>query len=460
MKKEQLIAQLKQLDSTVLAEFVISLLGEDRTLDLKIESLALRSNPEGLTRQAKSQIQSIKRGRRFIEYGESFQLAGRLSAIIDDIEQVILPHSPKSAFELTDLLLSIHSDVMNRVDDSGGVIGGEFLRANVLWLNAAKAWGNNNIDWLAKIYDLVEQEDYGVLDALLPNANLLLNEQQLRQLSWRYENEIRTQLKKEGTHNSYTRPTFELIKLTTKLHQVAQALADPELYEHATLLLSPTPNSMQIQSLVEQYLLFNQAEKALKWLDQPWTNDEITRYQLLNKVYELMNNKPKLREVREKIYQTTQTAEALNELIELLPEEEKQQVLSKAVDEAEQCNMLYIAIDKLVYLKQFEKAQNLILKRFKELPSVPYKRLNDYVKAFDKQKCLLAVIACYRVLTDDILDNAHSKAYNHAARYLKKLIALDSQIQDYQSLKTAEEYYQTLQELHGRKRSFWSRVND
>ncbi|MCX4026842.1 hypothetical protein H0A36_25450 [Endozoicomonas sp. SM1973] len=460
MKKEQLIAQLKQLNATELADFVISLLGEDRALDLRIESLALRSNPEGLTRQVKSQIQSIKRGRRFIEYGESFQLASRLAALIDDIEQVILPYSPKNAFELTDLLLFIHGSVMNRVDDSGGVVGGEFLRANVLWLKAAKAWGNESIDWLTKIYDLVAQEDYGVLDALLPNTHILLNEQQLKQLAWRYENEIRQQFKKEGTSNTTSRPTFELIKLSSKLHQVAEALADPELYEHATLLLSAMPNSLQIKSIVEQYVLFNQPKKALKWLDKPWQADELTRLQLLNKVYELMNDKPKLREVREQIYQTTQTAEALNELIELLHEEEKQLVLAKAVDEAEQCQTLYIAVDKLLYLKQYEKAQNLVLSRLDELARTFYSRLTDYVKVFEKQHCLLAVVACYRVLTNDILDNARSKAYSHAARYMKKLIELDNQIKNYQSLETAEQYYQTLQELHGRKRSFWSKISD
>jgi len=106
-----------------------------------------------------------------------------------------LTTSPKHAFEVVDRFLATAESVLNRVDDSGGAVGEIFRQAVLLWLTAAKARQEANVDWLERVYQLYQQNDYGVLDPLLPNAHLLLTQDQLKQLAWRYENELRKALK-------------------------------------------------------------------------------------------------------------------------------------------------------------------------------------------------------------------------------------------------------------------------
>lgn len=98
-----------------------------------------------------------------------------------------MANSPKHAFELVDKFLATAEPVLNRVDDSGGDVGEVYRQAVLLWLTAARGWQDASVDWPERVYQLYQQNDYGVLDPLLPNAHLLLSQDQLKQLAWRYE---------------------------------------------------------------------------------------------------------------------------------------------------------------------------------------------------------------------------------------------------------------------------------
>ncbi len=65
---------------------------------------------------------------------------------------------------------------------------------------------------------------------------------------------------------------------------------------------------------------------------------------------------------------------------------------------------------------------------------------------------------CYRALLEDILDDRRSRAYGHAARYLKRLGELDGVVESYAPAVDHEEYVGWLRDRHGRKRAFWRRV--
>jgi hypothetical protein len=79
-------------------------------------------------------------------------------------------------------------------------------------------------------------------------------------------------------------------------------------------------------------------------------------------------------------------------------------------------------------------------------------------KAFEKVDCNLAATACYRTLLLDILTQARSKAYGHGARYYKKLEALAKRVKEFESLPTHHAFVQQLHAAHGRKKSFWARL--
>ncbi len=71
----------------------------------------------------------------------------------------------------------------------------------MLWLMAAKARGDAKTDWLERVYQLAQNNDYSVLDPLLSNSHILLNKEKLQQLTVRYEAEFHQVLKTNNAND-------------------------------------------------------------------------------------------------------------------------------------------------------------------------------------------------------------------------------------------------------------------
>ena len=266
MNIDTLKEKLADIDADTLRDFIFGLYLQYPELSDKIEALTLANDPVALTRVLRKRIASLKRGRRFIDYRASFDFARELEAIVDDIESGLLERSPQHAFDLVDRFLATAESVLNRVDDSGGAVGEVYRQAVLLWLTAAAGWRDANIDWFERIDQLYQQNDYGVLDPLLPNAHLLLTQDQLKQLAWRYENTLRRAVK---TPEQEGKVNYAALHSGVALGQIADALHDPALYERSVLIHSPQPNPLQMKSICEKYLQYEQPESAMPYLNQP-----------------------------------------------------------------------------------------------------------------------------------------------------------------------------------------------
>jgi hypothetical protein len=292
MNIDPLKQKLADIDAATLRDFILDLYLHYPELSDRIEVLVLFNDPAALAKALGERIQSLRRGRKFIDYRASFDFARELDALLIDIESGLLATSPKHAFDLVDKFLATAESVLNRVDDSGGAVGEVYRQAVLLWLTAANAWQDANVDWLERVYDLYQQNDYGVLDPLLPNAHLLLTQDQLKQLAWRYESELRKALKspeQEGKLN------FAALRSGVALGSIAEALRDPALYERSILMHSPQPNNLQMKDICEKYLQYGQPEAAMRYLKQAWEGRfEHDRLQLLDKVYMQTGDRPQL----------------------------------------------------------------------------------------------------------------------------------------------------------------------
>jgi hypothetical protein len=291
---------------------------------------------------------------------------------------------------LVDRFLATAESVLNRVDDSGGAVGEIYRQAVLLWLTAAKGWQDANVDCLERIYQLYQQNDYGVLDPLLPNANLLLTPDQLKQLAWRYENALRTALKSPEQEDKLN---LAALRSGVALGQIADALRDPALYERSVSIHSPQPNNLQMRSICEKYLQHEQPETAMRYLNQAW-EDRFERDRLV----------------------------LLDSVIKPQPDGESSGLL--------------------------------VLARHQELAECFYDSLLRLAKAFEKAVCNLAATACYRALLLDILAQARSRACGHGARYYEKLEALAKRSNEFKPLPTHNAFVQQLHSAHGRKKVF------
>jgi hypothetical protein len=109
-------------------------------------------------------ITSIRNSKRFVSYGEVRELASEIGAVAADIQADVLPNDPGRARVLAERLFSLDQVILNRVDDSGGLIGSKLCAACVLWLDAAAraADAGPATDWAAVLYELYRSNDYGV----------------------------------------------------------------------------------------------------------------------------------------------------------------------------------------------------------------------------------------------------------------------------------------------------------
>lgn len=456
MNVDTLKEKLADIDADTLRNFIFDLYLRYPELSDKIEALTLANDPVALSRVLRKRIASLKRRQRFIDYRASFDFARELEATLADIESGLLERSPEHAFDLVDRFLATAESVLNRVDDSGGAVAEVYRQAVLLWLTAAKGWRDANFDWLERIYQLYQQNDYGVLDPLLPNANLLLTPDQLKQLAWRYENALRRALNSPEQEDKLN---LAALHSGVALGQIADALRDPALYERSVLMHSPQPNNLQMKSICEKYLQYEQPEMAMQYLNQAWESRfEHDRLELLDKVCEQTGDREQLKEIRSQLFQSEQSYPKFMRYLEALDEDEKEKACSSAINQVEQSGNIVLSADLLLNMSQTERAQALVLARHQELAECFYDSLLRLAKAFEKADCNLAATACYRALLLDILAQARSKAYGHGARYYKKLEALAKRTKEFKPLPTHHAFVQQLHSAHGRKKSFWARL--
>lgn len=72
----------------------------------------------------------------------------------------------------------------------------------------------------------------------------------------------------------------------------------------------------------------------------------------------------------------------------------------------------------------------------------------------------LAATLLYRANMESILASARSKNYRYAASYANKLFALDSAIHDWKQIQPHKPYWETIQQKHKFKTSFWALMKE
>lgn len=131
---------------------------ENVTLDLIVKSL-------------KSELQSVARSKRFIDWRESGSFSASLGHILFEIEKHLLQQHPQQAIKLLDSFLALGERVMNRCDDSNGDISGMFREAVDMWGRAWTLLSDFNAQVLVEaIWKYFKENDYGLLDDLIPAA--------------------------------------------------------------------------------------------------------------------------------------------------------------------------------------------------------------------------------------------------------------------------------------------------
>lgn len=462
---------LKKLNKDQLVRLVKAIAGLDDGIDAIIEQhLLLAKDAESLEDNSGHvspavsmiirQMEIIRAEEDFIDYHDSSNYSCRLDSLLLDINTLVREEDPVAALTLTETFIFLHESVFERCDDSDGDIGCSFRDAMDQWLDIAvevRAINPAYCDWPKKLREFFDSNEYGVLDGIIANSYDLLTDEELLSLAWQFEKEARQALKnpKESGYN------FEAARACIGIESVAEALGDIALYEKATLLTSPTPNTLQIDSIVRFALHIRAFERVEYWLDQPQWEEDLSRHKHLCHQYLMAKGAvDELKESLRKDFQQTPSPYQLEVIWTLANEQEKIELSEEVItlsqqpvnDEYSLCDI----IEMLQLVERVDKAADVLLSQHQLLNKTRYNAVLDWMAHFSKTSHPLACVICYRYLLMDLLNRGYSKAYHHGARYFHKLLELDQQDIDYQGLVGAQEFIRQVQEKHWRKRSFWA----
>ncbi|MEL4889316.1 hypothetical protein N6P31_20145 [Pectobacterium betavasculorum] len=436
---------------------VEAIYGLDPKVDQRIETLLNRQDTVAQEKSLKQRITSIARGKRFIDYHQSHDFAMELEVLVGDIA-FLVDDAPQKAFALIDSLMSTHSRVYERADDSDGAIGESYAAALSVWVNAASQWraqSGKTRNWTDEIKKRHNENDYAVWDGLIAQSGMLLTESELSQLAQDFESEYTAALV-AAPQNEYN---FRAAHATLGISGVARALKDVTLFERSILLPSPQPNELQKLHIVEFCLSIDEAQSALKWLSEPFQGHaEDKRLALLDKAYVQLGDQNALLALRREAYQQRPDYTRLQALLAVLQDETERETLqNQAATHALAMGDVQSKIDTLLELNDYAQAAAQLLAHRESL-NVFFGVLLSWADQFHDAECPLAEVICYRLLLDDILSSGRSKAYDHAANYYRKLEKLASRITSHAPLLEWVDYQEQLKQQHSRKYSFWQRL--
>ena len=132
MKEKQITLQdIESIEQKALAKILHEVIQFDERLYKKVQSTLMKNDTPALKKQLTKRISSISRGRKFIEYRHSFELAKDIEMIVDDIKELV--EDKAVALQLLKKLILTDENVFARCDDSSGDVQCSYSYAQGLY---------------------------------------------------------------------------------------------------------------------------------------------------------------------------------------------------------------------------------------------------------------------------------------------------------------------------------------
>ena len=452
---EDLEAFIAGLGAATLSNVLIELARDVEAVRKRLDRLRPASQPKALATAFKATLTGWRRATRFIGYRDSHAFGGELEGWLGQIERELVPHDPAAALALAESFIESDAKFFERADDSDGAIGDAVREACRLWLRAAVLCKPPPQGWTARLFQLANADEYGARDELLRSANLLLDEEALRVLVDRFDQELIAGV--NAADSGQLPPS--VFSASGSLHLLSGALGDPDVHVRAVLRYSPQPNAMQRQGFARAYLNLGRAEDALPWLDGDWGHLESSRQRLQAEALDAMGRASDSADIRRQLFDETAAVGDFRAWIELLPPDSHVTAIEHAARRAHASADPVIAARLLLEVRDERGAELALIDHADTINGNNYGELVPLAEALEARELLRGATACYRALLLAILARAYARAYGHAAQYFKKLTEIALQQPDLQPLATHESFEAIVRTKHARKVAFWSYVN-
>ena len=433
---------IESVDKKVLAKILHEAIQFDDRLYKKVQSTLIKNDTQALQKQLTQRINSISRGRKFIEYRHSFELAKDIDKIVDDIKELV--EDKTVALQLLKKLILTDENVFARCDDSSGSVQCSYNYAQDLYKEYAPCLDEKKL--LKNLQELLILDGYGmrdILDETTPK-NVLQSLYDMTLQTYIVHNE-----KYGGATYEQALQTISRLLKQPELYVEALKTKGVRLYDYKILDIALEYKAIEDEAKTSEYLAMIQEIpvngvseyfEALLWCDEQ-KNDQLALTSHLRKYYE-------------KTYQPGILKRYLNRLDGELCKQEKQRILLEAQ------NLPFdVAINQFITLDAKEMCAEFIQKRLQSLNCLHYHTIKD-VEQFLGSAYASVVIQLYRVQIEDLLKVANTKHYPTVVKVLQKIEKLEKSSNEKPlQIESNQAYIQRLAEQHHKKKSLMKLLN-
>jgi tetratricopeptide (TPR) repeat protein len=465
-KRKITIEALTELGAYKLAELVMAEATRNRQLKQAVDlAMSSKDGPIALGAAVRKRLAGFVKSRSMPSYERGREIIVELDGLRGMIVENIGVENPRLALDLLWELIELHPSILELIDDSSGYVGEVFSNACDDLGPLAERVSVDPDALAALVFQKVTNNHYGIYDGLITSLAVALGREgraTLRGLLLQQRQQYL--INDEVAANAAGRHNPTLGGLSLALRDIAEIEGDTDAfidtYEGRDLT-----NSHFASEIASQFLRVGRAEEALSYLDraQPseqnrhfgqlkWTDTRIAALEVLKRTNEAQA-------LRLAFFQVHLSLPHLREYLRRLPEFEDFEAEQRALDHVVGHADVHTALSFLVEWPAHERAAQLVLSRNKEIDGDRYELL-DPAASLIEGKYPLAAVLLRRALIEFTLRKARATRYKHAARHVREIDSLNSQISGYENFETQDQFMERLRKTHPRKTGFWPLLRD
>ena len=465
-KRKITIATLTELGAPKLAELLLAGAPGNKQLKQAIElAISAKEGPEILGASVRKRLASFAKSRSMPSYERGREIIAELDGLRTMIAETIGAENPGLAFELLWEFIELHVSILELVDDSSGRVGDLFTTACYDLGPLAERASTDPDALAAMVFEKITNNHYGIYDDLIRNFDATLGQKgraKLRALLLQRRQQYLTNDKAAAIAAGHY--DFTLGGLSLALREIAEVEGDTDAFID-TYQGRDLTNPLFVSEIAMQLLRAGRAEEALGYLDraQPseqnrhfgqdrWTDARIAALDAVKRTDEAQA-------LRLEFFQTHLSPSHLRAYLRRLPDFEDFEAEQPALDHVGGHANVHVALAFLVGWPAHERAARLVLSRIKEIDGDRYELLDPAAGAIEG-KYPLAAVLLRRALIDVTLRKGRATRYKHAARHVREIDSLNSQIKDYENFETHNQFMERLRKTHPRKTGFWPLLRD
>lgn len=439
-------SRLVELGPESLADALLRLAEHNDLANDLVERLV--ATPRENVKKFQAKMAGLKRSRRFIRWGESYEFSLELLQHFELLKQGA--EDPVTGCKMVATFFKTDDATFNRCDDSSGHVGDVF-RHDATELFSAYAKQCSDKEWLADlVFEINKEDDFGVRSSLINCAADYLPETVIRSLIHRMQ-----QMADSEPDQDDKRHWLYLIE------SLARQIKDPDLYVKTRQASWHSPNANAWLDIAGVYLESGDAQTALEWLEKISDNDVVQvsrRDTMLLEVYTRLGQSGKQEDIAWKQFHSYRTTTTLDSLLKVIGKDQRESVLQGELPKIHANKSLSLTDAAfLVDMGLQSEAGRYVLERTELLNGDFYYDLVPLAKTLEESDYPLPATCIYRALLDSILKRGKSTIYHHGVRYLKKLDRLASDIDDWNNRADHQTYVHELRQTHGKKYAFWEK---